>query len=244
VYRLPGVFGKWCKPNYNSVVATFCHNVARDLAVTVSDPERELALVHVADVVDAFLQELGGRDNGAHDGEVTPVHVTTVGQLLAAVQAFRDIRESGQLPDLADPFIRKLYSTYVSYLPTDGFAYSLQQKSDQRGVLAEFLKSSSCGQLFVSRTNPGVTRGNHYHDTKTEKFLVIEGEAIVVLRHRLTGETARVPAAGNDFTVVDIPPGWIHAITNVGSGDLVVLFWACEPFDPGRPDTYPASTST
>ena len=136
-------------------------------------------------------------------------------------------------------FTRRLYSTYVSYLPAEAFAYGLQRREDPRGVLAEFLKSPSLGQIFVSRTRPGITRGNHYHDAKTEKFLVLEGDAVIAFRHRVTGETARVPVAGTELRVVDIPPGWAHAITNVGDRELIVLFWASEVFDPARPDTHP-----
>jgi UDP-2-acetamido-2,6-beta-L-arabino-hexul-4-ose reductase len=232
------VFGKWCRPDYNSVVATFCHNCARGLPVTVTDPSRSLALVHVGDVVEAFLRDLEGPVPGTAFAGVEPVFATSLGDLLATIEAFRDHRHTLQLPDFSDPFTRRLYSTYVSYLPADRFAYGLQRREDARGVLAEFLKSPSLGQVFVSRTRPGITRGNHYHDTKTEKFLVVEGDAVIAFRHRVTDETVRYPVTGTDFRVVDIPPGWVHNITNVGTRELVVLFWSIEPFDQSRPDTY------
>lgn len=239
VYRLPGVFGKWCRPNYNSVVATFCHNCARDLPVTVTDPGRSLALVHVGDVVEAFLRHLDGPVPEMGFAAVEPVFSTTVGALLATIQTFRDHRQTLQLPDLSDPFTRRLYTTYVSQLPADGFAYGLPRREDARGALAEFLKSPSLGQIFVSRTHPGVTRGNHYHDAKTEKFLVVGGDAVIAFRHRVTGETVRYPVSGSEFRVVDIPSGWAHSITNTGERELIVLFWASEPFDAARPDTHP-----
>lgn len=238
VYRLPGVFGKWCRPDYNSVVATFCHHCARDLPVTVTDPSRSLTLVHVGDVVEAFLHDLDGPPPAAGHAAVEPVFSTSVGDLLATIQSFRDHRLTLQLPDFSDPFTRRLYSTYVSYLPADRFAYPLQRREDARGVLAEFLKSRFLGQIFVSRTRPGITRGNHFHDTKTEKFLVVEGDAVIAFRHRVTGETVRYSVAGTDLRVVDIPPGWTHNIRNVGERELIVLFWASEPFDQSRPDTY------
>lgn len=169
-----------------------------------------------------------------------PVFQTTLGALLATIQGFRDHRHTLRLPDLSDPFTRRLYSTYVSYLPADGLGYKLPRRDDARGALAEFLKSPSLGQVFLSRTRPGITRGNHYHDTKTEKFLVVDGDAVIAFRHRVTGETVRYPVKGSDFQVVDIPPGWAHSITNVGERELIVLFWASEPFDPAHPDTYPA----
>jgi UDP-2-acetamido-2,6-beta-L-arabino-hexul-4-ose reductase len=239
VYRLPGVFGKWCRPNYNSVVATFCHNCARDLPVTVNDPARSLTLVHVGDVVETFLRHLDGPVPETGFATVEPAFSTTVGALLTMIQAFHDHRTTLLLPDVSDPFTRRLYTTYVSYLPTDGFAYGLQRREDARGALAEFLKAPSLGQIFVSRTHPGITRGNHYHDAKTEKFLILEGDAVIAFRHRVTGETVRYPVAGAEFRVVDIPPGWAHAITNVGDRELIVLFWASEIFDAGSPDTYP-----
>lgn len=241
IYRLPGVFGKWCRPNYNSVVATFCHNCARGLPVAVTDPGRSLELVHVSDVVEALVRDLERPLPEEAFARVEPVFTTTLGALLGAIEEFRDLRTSLRLPDLADPFTHRLYSTYVSYLPPDELAYGLRRREDARGTLAEFLKSPSLGQIFVSRTRPGETRGNHVHDVKTEKFLVLEGDALIAFRHLVTGQTLRYPVSGPEFRVVDIPTGWAHHITNVGERDLVVLFWASEPFDPAHPDTYPGN---
>lgn len=240
IYRLPNVFGKWCRPNYNSVVATFCHNIARDLPITLSDPDRQLTLVHVDDVVRHFIGDLdAGGAVGARATwrEVSPAYTVTLGRLAELIRGFRALRETLRLPDLHDDFVRKLYGTYVSYLPETAFDYALQQRCDDRGCLAEFVKSSAAGQIFVSRTRPGITRGNHYHHTKTEKFLVLEGEAVIRFRHILSDEVIEYRVRGEDFRVVDIPTGYTHSIQNVGQGELVTLFWASEIFDPERPDT-------
>jgi len=240
IFRLPGVFGKWCRPNYNSVVATFCHNIAHDLPISISDPSREIELAYLDDVVAAFIGLLDGREPAQADGvcQAHPTYHTTLGALADTIKGFRESRQTLQLADFADPFTRKLYATYLSYLPADDFAYALQQRTDPRGVLAELLKSPHFGQIFVSRTKPGITRGNHYHDTKVEKFCVIDGDAIIRFRHILNGEVLEYPVSGRDFKVVDIPPGYTHSIQNVGEGELITLFWASELFDPSKPDTY------
>ncbi|HPW80932.1 MAG TPA: NAD-dependent epimerase/dehydratase family protein [Verrucomicrobiota bacterium] len=338
IFRLKNVFGKWCRPNYNSVTATFCHNTAHDLPITINDPDKELDLVYIDDVVEAFVrvveqgQDRGQRteDRGQREGdaagerlgssspcllplatpplplapcplapaplppgpweyrEVERSYRITLGELAARIRSFREMRRTLVLPDLGDPLNRCLYATYLSYLDGPDFAYRLDQKTDPRGSLAEFVKSAAAGQIFVSRTKPGITRGNHYHHTKTEKFLVLEGEAIIRFRRveeqgagsreqgaeicgryrtehpgsstsqaastlpefPAPGSGLRAPrselaaaviehrVSGRDFVVVDIPPGYTHSIENVGSGELVTLFWASEPFDPQRPDTY------
>jgi UDP-2-acetamido-2,6-beta-L-arabino-hexul-4-ose reductase len=240
VFRLPGVFGKWGQPNYNSVVATYCHNVARGLAISVSDPDRVIELVHVDDVVRVFVGLLDGQEVPSSDGfcGVEPVHRIALADLAGRIQAFRNSRSTLEIPDFSDSLTRLLHSTYLAYLPEGGFAYQLQQRVDARGELAELLRSRHFGQIFVSRTRPGITRGNHYHDAKVEKFVVVEGEAVVRFRSLLGGGVSEYPVSGRDFTVVDIPPGYTHHIENVGKSDLVVLFWASEPFDPQRPDTW------
>jgi len=253
VFRLHGVFGKWCRPNYNSVVATFCHNIARDLPIAISDPTREIELVYVDDVVRAFIGVMGGRPP-VSDGKyclVEPTYRIFLGTLAETIQDFRDSRVSLVLPDISESFVRALYSTYLSYLPTDSFAYALTQRADSRGELAELLKSHRIGQIFVSRTRPGFTRGNHYHDTKVEKFVVMEGDAVIRFRHirpDISDQRAEVgeqrsdvieyPISGREFRVVDIPPGYTHSIENIGQNDLIVLFWAAEIFDPNIPDAF------
>lgn len=240
VFRLPGVFGKWCRPNYNSVVATYCHNLARDMPIVISDPGRVVELVHVDDVVAAFVGLLEGTEppRAGEHCTVSRVFAVTLGRLAETIRAFRESRRTLEVPDLADDLTRLLHSTYLSYLPEGQFAYALQQRADARGELAELLRSPHFGQIFVSRTRAGITRGNHYHDAKVEKFAVVEGEAVVRFRGVLGGAVSEYRVSGRDFKVVDIPPGYTHNISNVGDSDLVVLFWASEPFDPGRPDTY------
>ena len=239
VFRLPGVFGKWCRPNYNSVVATFCHHIARDLPISISDPDCEIELVYVDDVVQSFVGILSGRVP-LREGEfcrVEPTYRIKLGQLADTIRSFRESRFNLLLPNMKDRFIRCLYATYVSYLPTDSFGYSLTQSTDSRGELAELFKSSHIGQIFVSRTRPGITRGHHYHETKVEKFVVINGDAVIRFRHILGVDVIEYPVSGHEFRVVDIPPGYTHSIENVGKTDLIVLFWSDEVFDPERPDT-------
>jgi UDP-2-acetamido-2,6-beta-L-arabino-hexul-4-ose reductase len=240
IFRLPGVFGKWCRPNYNSVVATFCHNLARGLPIQMEDPLKKIDIVHVDDVLDAWLRLIDEEVQGAEFGDVRPAFGITLGELAATLSAFKADRESLHLPDLSDPLSRRLYGTYVSYLPSKAFAYSVMAKSDARGALAELLKADGHGQIFVSRTRPGVTRGNHFHDLKVEKFIVVEGEAMIRFRHIATDERAEYRVAGTELRMIDIPPGWTHSIENVGSADMITLFWSSEVFDPARPDTYPA----
>lgn len=238
VYRLTNLFGKWCRPNYNSVTATFCYNIAHDLPIEISNPSRHLDLTYIDDVVAAFIQELSDGKTGFRYAEPLRAYRVTLGELAQTVRTFHAIRKSLRLPDFANPFIRNLYATYVSYLDGADCGYTLDIKIDQRGSLAEFIKGEGFGQIFVSRTNPGITRGNHYHHTKTEKFLVVQGQAVIRLRHIHGDELIEHRVRGEDYRVVDIPPGFIHSITNVGQDEVVTLFWADEVFDPGRPDTF------
>ena len=239
VYRFKNLFGKWCRPNYNSVTATFCHNIAHDLPIRISDPANELELTYIDDVVAAFVKELdGAADAGFCFAAELPSYRVRLGELAETIQSFRDVRTSLFLPDFSQPFIRALYATYLSYLAEDNFGYSLKQFSDERGQLAELLKSPNVGQIFVSRTRPGITRGNHYHNSKVEKFVVLEGDAVIRFRHVSSDKVIEYPVCGCEFKVVDIPPGYTHAIENVGKTDMVVLFWANEVFDPSKPDTF------
>jgi UDP-2-acetamido-2,6-beta-L-arabino-hexul-4-ose reductase len=237
IYRLRNLFGKWCRPNYNSVTATFCHNIARDLPISVSDPANELDLSYVDDVVTAFLAELDSEVQGQDIPEIISYHLT-LGDLAGRIQAFHEMKSSLRLPDFADPFNRALYATYLSYVPQDRREYQLDIKSDPRGSLAEFVKSDAFGQIFVSRTRPGITRGNHYHHTKTEKFFVVDGEGLIRMRPIEGTEVSEYRVSGSSYQVVDIPPGLTHSITNVGTTDMVTLFWSSEVFDPNRTDTY------
>lgn len=239
IYRLKSVFGKWCRPNYNSVVATFCYNIGRDLSVSMRDPFHSLDLVYIDDVVCHFIAEMyGAEPDGLYYRDVGPTYSINLADLAELLFSFRATRRNLVLPALRDDFVRKMYGTYLSYLDPMDFAYMLIRNCDSRGCLAEFIKSPSCGQVFISRTVPGGVRGNHYHHTKAEKFLVLEGRAIVKLRHLLSSETEAYMLGGEAMRVLDVPPGFAHSIENVGTGDLVTLFWASEMFDPQKPDTY------
>lgn len=240
VFRLPNVFGKWSQPNYNTVVATFCHNISRGLPVTVSDPEAPLRFVYIDDVVTALVAA-ALNERPAGDGpfaEVAPVHSIKLGELHDLIVSFRDVRERLLLPDLGNPLVKALYSTYLSFLDKNDYAYPANLNTDARGWLFELVKSGSAGQMFVSRTKPGITRGNHYHDTKVEKFCVIQGRGVIRFRHVLGREVIEYPVNDHEIKVVDIPPGMTHSIENVGDGDMITLFWASEIFDPEHPDTY------
>lgn len=240
VYRLANVFGKWCRPYYNSVVATFCHQAARGEPLSVNDPARSVEFVYVGDVVAELLSCLGeGKDAapGTVRG-VAPSFSATIGELARTIESFRGIRRGGLLPDLGDPFEKRLYSTYLSYLEPAEFGYRADKKSDNRGYLFELVKTRGAGQIFVSRTSPGIVRGNHYHDSKVEKFCVVEGKGRISFRHMASGAAHSVDVDGEDCEVVDIPPGYTHSIKNIGEGDMITIFWANEVFDQSNPDTY------
>ncbi|QTA93596.1 NADH dehydrogenase domain-containing protein [Desulfonema magnum] len=237
VYRFKNLFGKWCRPNYNSVTATFCHNIANDFSVKISDSDYEIDLTYIDDVVKALVNEMKPGTPGFIFAEPLPSTRITLGELASKIRSFRKMRTNLVLPNFSSDFERSLYGTYLTYLDEKKFEYSLDIKTDPRGSLAEFIKSPAMGQIFVSRTRPGIIRGNHYHHTKTEKFLVLEGEAVIRFRHIERDEILEYPVSGEKYQVVDIPPGYTHSIENVGKGFLVTLFWASEMFDPEKPDT-------
>lgn len=238
VFRLPGVFGKWSKPNYNSVVSTFCYNVANKKPLEVRDPSFSLPLVYVDDVVESFLKYLGKPVSGFKRDTVKTVFQTTLGELAEVISSFPENRKTLHAPAVGDTFTKYLYSTYLSYLPESDFSYPMELKVDNRGDLFEWIKSEQFGQIFVSTTKPGITRGNHYHHTKTEKFLVIRGEAVIRFRKLGESKVIEYPVSGEKPTVVDIPTGYTHNITNTGDTELITLFWANEIFDTNRTDTY------
>ncbi|GAA7768197.1 MAG: capsular biosynthesis protein [Burkholderiaceae bacterium] len=241
VFRLPNVFGKWCKPNYNSAVATFCHNIARGLPIQINDPAAPVTLVYVDDVIERFLQLLDGADAQV-DAEgfalVAPQYSTTVGELAERIQGFRDSRDTLTIDRVGTGLIRALYATYVSYLPVDTFSYPVPKYGDPRGVFVEMLKTSDSGQFSYFTAHPGITRGGHYHHTKTEKFLVIKGQARFKFRHMQTGEAHELVTTGAEPEIVETVPGWTHDITNIGQDEMVVMLWANEVFDRQRPDTF------
>lgn len=237
IYRLPGVFGKWCKPNYNSVVATFCHNIARDLPIQINDPEANLRLVYVDDVVKSMIASLEEPVSGSTRGLVTPEYSITLGDLVDQIRAFGACRTSLMSERVGAGLVRALYATYVSYLPSDRFCYEVPQHGDSRGVFVEMLKTPDCGQFSYFTAHPGITRGGHYHHTKTEKFLVIKGQALFRFRHLLSDETYELQTSGEKPIVVETIPGWSHDITNVGNDEMIVMLWANEVFDRLKPDT-------
>lgn len=246
VFRMEGVFGKWCRPNYNSVVATFCHNIARGLPIQVRDPDFALPLVYIDDVVACILDVLE-RGEALRDGDgicrIHPVHRTTLGRLAETIQGF-DAARRAQPPTLAVPMLaegsleKKLYSTYLSYLPTDDFAYPLNMHCDGRGSFTEFLRTPERGQVSVNISRPGIVKGNHWHHTKNEKFLVVKGEGLIRFRQIFSDEVIEYRVSGERLQVVDIPCGYTHNIENVGEGEMVTVMWANEAFDPDRPDTF------
>ncbi|QIE24843.1 capsular polysaccharide biosynthesis protein CapF [Caballeronia sp. SBC2] len=241
VFRLPNVFGKWCRPNYNSAVATFCHNIARDLPIQINDPAARVDLVYIDDVVERFVQLMDGA-KATPDGEgfatITPQYSATVGELAELIRGFRESRNTLTTERVGSGFLRALYSTYVSYLPTNEFAYTVPQHADPRGVFVEMLKTPDCGQFSYFTAHVGVTRGGHYHHSKTEKFLVIKGRAAFKFRHMQTGETYELFTSGDKAEIVETVPGWTHDITNIGDDEMIVMLWANEVFDRARPDTY------
>ncbi|WP_442507033.1 NAD-dependent epimerase/dehydratase family protein [Novipirellula sp. SH528] len=238
IYRLPNVFGKWSRPNHNTVVATFCHNIARELPITLSDRSHELHLVYIDEVVRCFMRHLDSAFESSSVASVDETFKITLGDLADKLQTIHGIRGSLQVPDLSDRLTKYLYSTYLSFLPEDKFAGEVLLRTDDRGWLFELIKSKQFGQIFVSETKPGITRGNHYHNTKIEKFCLIKGEGVIRFRQLNQDEIIEYPVSDQTIQVVDIPPGFTHSIENTGSDSMIVLFWANEIFDPNAPDTY------
>ena len=240
VYRFPNVFGKWCHPNYNSAVATFCYNIANGLPIQVNDPKVVMNLVYIDDVVNELVNALVGTPN--RDGKYCKVaveHKVELGKIAELLYSFKESRENLFVPNLADPFVKKLYSTFLSYIPTDAFSYPLTMHTDQRGSFTEFLKSPERGQVSVNISKPGITKGEHWHHTKNEKFLVVSGKGVIRFRKIIDeGEILEYFVSGDKLEVVDIPVGYTHNIENLGNTDMVTIMWANESFDPTNPDTY------
>lgn len=239
IYRLTNVFGKWCQPNYNCVVATFCYNIAHNLPIHITDHNKILNLIYIDDVISLFLYVLENHDT-LQGGllNAAPTYSLTLLELANKIKAFKENPKTLLMPSLQSSFDRALYATYLSYLEPASLNYSLTMNTDSRGMLSELIKSNSFGQIFISTTKPGITRGNHWHHTKTEKFVVLQGEAIISLRSIFSTEVVHYSVSGKNIEVIDIPPGYTHNITNSGQTDLLTLFWASEPFDKSKPDTY------
>jgi UDP-2-acetamido-2,6-beta-L-arabino-hexul-4-ose reductase len=237
IYRLPGVFGKWCKPNYNSVVATFCYNISRDLPIQVNDPSSELSLVYIDDVVEEFVKIIQGTKDDKKELSVQPEYKIKLGYLADQIKIFRESRDSLIIERVGDGLIRKLYSTYVSYFSPEQFSYLIPAYGDERGMFAEMLKTKDSGQFSFFTAHPEVTRGGHYHHSKTEKFLVIQGEARFSFRHIISDESYEIVTSSNELKIVETVPGWSHDVTNIGTEKMVVMLWANEIFNPDNPDT-------
>lgn len=238
LYRLPNVFGKWSRPNYNSAVATFCHNVARGLPITVNDPSVTLRLVYIDDVVEEFLRAMEGQPH--REGEwcaVQPVHEANLGHMAELIQSFPALRDSLTAPDQSDPLVKKLYATYLSFLPPEDFSRPTVTHADHRGSFTELLHMGSRGQVSLNVSKPHIAKGDHWHQTKHEKFIVLQGEGVI--RFRKVGDSTVIAykVSGENLTVVDIPTGYTHSIENTGDTDMLTLMWASEVFDPAHPDT-------
>lgn len=237
IYRLPNVFGKWARPNYNSAVATFCHNLARGLPIRIDDPAAALALLHVDDLIDQWRALMDAAPAESRFVEPSDVHKTSVGRVADLIGAFAADRQAGRIGQVGAGFERALYATFVSHLPAEAFSYGLVAHTDPRGSFTEVLKTRSSGQFSYFTAHPGVTRGGHYHHSKVEKFLIVHGQALFRFRHILTGDSHEIRTSADEPVVVETIPGWTHDVTNVGEDLMVSLIWASEVFDRERPDT-------
>jgi UDP-2-acetamido-2,6-beta-L-arabino-hexul-4-ose reductase len=242
IFRLPNIFGKWCKPNYNSVVATFCHNVSRDLPIHVDDPDAQLQLVYIDDVIKQFLGVMDCINNTEINLcsliNIEPQFFTTVGRLALQIIGFKNDRTNLKIEHVGAGYLRSLYATYLSYLPPESFTYAVPRYKDKRGDFVEIIKTPDCGQFSYFTALPGATRGGHYHHTKNEKFLLVKGRARFRFCHMFTGDTFELTVSAENSEIVESVPGWSHDIKNIGTDEMVVLLWTNEVFDKVSPDTY------
>lgn len=239
VYRFPNVFGKWCRPNYNSAVATFCNNIVRDLPIKVNDPNVMMSLIYIDDVIEELIKALNGKET--REGEfctVPVVHTIKLGEIVELIYLFKNSRKELSIPNMDDDFTKKLYATYLSYLPEDQFSYPLKMNIDNRGSFTEIIRTPERGQVSVNISKPGITKGNHWHHTKNEKFLVVSGTGVIRFRKMGSNEVIEYHVSGDKLEVVDIPTGYTHNIENLGNTDMVTIMWANECFNPEKPDTY------
>lgn len=238
IYRLPNVFGKWCKPNYNSAIATFCNNIANGESIWISDSNKEMTLVYVDDVVRNIINIMESNNINGGYLNVDIEYTSTLGEIVSLINSFRDSRKSLIIPNMKNEFEKKLYSTYLSYLPNDEFAYPLKMNVDNRGSFTEFLKSDDRGQVSINISKPGITKGNHWHNTKNEKFLVVKGNGVIKFRKIDSDDVIEYKVSDENLEVIDIPVGYTHNITNLGSTDMVTVMWVNEIFNSEEPDTY------
>ncbi len=239
IYRFANLFGKWCRPNYNSVTATWCHNIANHLDIQVNDPKVILPLCYIDDVVTELIECMKGNANfNGEYYEVSPVYQVSLESLANTLYSFKESKKDLSIPDQGNDFIRKLYATYLSYLPENEFSYPLKMNIDDRGSFTEFIRTEAHGQVSVNISKPGITKGNHWHHTKNEKFLVVSGTGIIRFRRIGDNQVIEYHVSGAKLEVIDIPTGYTHNIENLGDTDMVTIMWANEPFDPDKPDTY------
>jgi UDP-2-acetamido-2,6-beta-L-arabino-hexul-4-ose reductase len=239
VYRFPNVFGKWCKPNYNSAVATFSYNIANNLPITINNPDVIMRLIYIDDLVNELINSLKGKANSKGNFcYVDPVYTISLGKIVDLLLSFKESRNNRLVPNTEDMFIKKLYANYLSYLPKDSFCYDLKMNIDNRGSFTEFLKTADRGQISINISKPGIVKGNHWHHTKNEKFLVVSGYGVIRFRKIGSSEILVYHVSGEKLQVVDIPPGYTHNIENLGNIDMVTIMWANECFDPENPDTF------
>lgn len=238
IYRLPNVFGKWCRPNYNSAIATFCHNISREKDVWISDKDKQMTLVYIDDVVRCLINTMNNKDKEVSGyTRVDIEHKATLGEIVDLLNSFKKSREDLMIPNMKNSFEKKLYSTYLSYLPEDNFSYPLKMNVDDRGSFTEFIKTKERGQVSVNIAKPGITKGNHWHHTKNEKFLVVSGEGIIKFRKINDDKIIEYKVSDKKLEVVDIPVGYTHNIINTGDKNMVTIMWANEMFNNDNPDT-------
>lgn len=239
IYRFSNLYGKWSRPNYNTVIATFCHNMARDIPIQVNDPSVEITFQYIDDVVNELINCLEGNPTKSGQFYDVPEKDTrTLGEVAELIQSFKESRQNLEVPNMSDSFTKKLYSTYLSFLPEDNFSYKLKMNEDDRGSFTEFLRSPDRGQVSINVSKPGITKGQHWHHSKNEKFLVVKGNGLIRFRKVDEDKIIEYPVSGDELEVVDIPTGYTHSIVNVGEEEMVTVMWVNEPFDPDNPDTY------
>lgn len=238
VYRLPNVFGKWCRPNYNSAIATFCYNIANNLDIIINDRNHMMNLVYIDDVVKEFINAINGNEN--RKGKfcyIEKIYHNTLGEIADLLYSFKENRKKLIIPDMNDDFVKALYSTYLSYLPANDFGYDLKMNVDSRGSFTEMIRTNGQGQLSINISKPGIVKGNHWHHTKNEKFLVVYGTGVIRFRNVQDNKIIEYFVSGEKLQVVDIPCGYTHNIENLGDTDMVTVMWCNECFDPDNPDT-------
>ena len=234
IYRLGNVFGKWSRPNYNSAVATFCHNIANNIPIIVHDSKSNIQLVYIDDVIDAFLNSMKQKKTFKME-----TYQKAVGEIVNLIQSFKDLRIGDYSSHLRDTFVKKLFSTYITFLPTNSFVTQILTHDNERGSFSEFARNDDFGQFSINVSRPGIIKGNHWHKTKHEKFIVIQGIAVIRLRQLFNNQVHEIRVSSEIFNVVDIPSGYVHHIENIGEGDLITIMWANELFTNEHPDTYP-----